>query len=73
MTEVPAAVYPQLELTIRKYADRDIEFADAAMIWFANDTGARKILTVDRGDFGVYRLKGNKGFELIDWFQQDPT
>ncbi|OGA67574.1 MAG: hypothetical protein A3G83_03825 [Betaproteobacteria bacterium RIFCSPLOWO2_12_FULL_68_20] len=68
VVEIPVQAYPQLELTLRKYADRDIDIADAGLIWLANETGARRILTVDRKDFEIYRLKGNRYFEVIDWF-----
>jgi predicted nucleic acid-binding protein len=67
VVEVPPATYPQLELTLRKYTDRNIDFADAAIIWLANETGARRILTGDRTDFETYRLKGGKRFELLEW------
>jgi len=69
VVEVPVAAYPQLELTLRKYADQEIDLAGAALIWLANETGVRRILTVDRTDFEIFRLKGGKRFELIDWFQ----
>lgn len=68
IVEVPTSAYAQLELTLRKYADQDIDVADAALIWLANETGARRILTTDRTDFEIFRLKGAKHFELIDWF-----
>ena len=65
----PAAAYAQTATIIAKYADRDIDLADAALIWLALRSGTQAILTVDRRDFSVYRLKGNRGFELIDWQQ----
>jgi predicted nucleic acid-binding protein len=55
--------------SIRKYADRKIDFADATLIWLANHTGMRDILTVDETDFSVYRLKGGKRFVLVKWFE----
>jgi hypothetical protein len=67
VVEVPATAYAQLELTIRKYADQDIDFVDAAIVWLANETGARRVLTVDVRDFAVFRLRDQKRFELIDW------
>lgn len=66
--EVPAVAYAQLEATLRKYADQEIDFADAALVWLAGETGATRILTVDRRDFGIFRLKGGRRFDLIDWF-----
>ncbi len=53
---------------IGKYADRDIDFADVALIWLADRIGARHILTVDFTDFEIYRLKGRKRFQLVRWF-----
>ena len=66
--ELPIAAYSDVAAAIRKYADRDIDFADAALIWLANRTGVRRILTTDRTDFGVYSLNGGKRFELVKWF-----
>ena len=64
---VPAGAYPAISAIIGKYADRDIDFADAALVWLAAETGVRDILTVDETDFGVYRLKGGKRFTLVKW------
>ena len=63
----PVSAYPQVDAIITKYADRDIDVADAALIWLAIKTGVRAILTIDIKDFSVYRLTGSKRFELIDW------
>ena len=41
-----------------KYADRPMDLADAALVRVAEREGIRKIFTVDRKDFGVYRLHG---------------
>ena len=68
--ELPLGAYSEISTTIRKYADRDIDLADAALIWLANRTGVRRILTVDTADFGVYRLTGTKRFELVKWFER---
>lgn len=68
VAEVPVSAYAQIELTLGKCADHDIDFADAALVWLAGATGASRILTVDRKDFGMFRLKGGKRFTLIDWF-----
>ncbi|MGH8768443.1 MAG: type II toxin-antitoxin system VapC family toxin [Burkholderiales bacterium] len=65
--ELPVDAYGEVSATIRKYADRDIDLADAALIWLANRTGVRPILTTDKADFGIYRLKSGKRFELVKW------
>jgi predicted nucleic acid-binding protein len=55
-------------MSLDKYADQDIDFADAALVWLANRMGERSILTVDTTDFSIYRLKGSKRFEVISWY-----
>jgi predicted nucleic acid-binding protein len=65
--DVPVSAYAQLEMTLRKYADQDIDLADAALIWLAGETGAHQVLTVDRKDFEIFRLKGGRRFEVIEW------
>jgi len=68
VADVPASAYAEIGTIIRKCADRDIDFADAALVWLANHTGMRDILTADEADFSVYRLKGGKRFALVKWF-----
>jgi len=67
IVEVPPASYPDLARTMERYAERDIDFADAALVWLAEQTGDRKVLTVDAGDFSRFRLKGSKRFEVLEW------
>jgi predicted nucleic acid-binding protein len=67
VVEVPVRSYPDLAATIEKYADHDVDFADASLVWLAEQTGLRRILTVDVSDFSAFRLKNGKRFELIDW------
>jgi uncharacterized protein len=49
---------PRLRELMRKYADRPMDLADAALIRVAERDGLRKVFTVDKRDFGVYRLHG---------------
>ena len=67
VADVPAASYADLAAVVRKYADRDIDLADAALVWLANESGMRRILTTDESDFSVYRLKTGKRFEVVSW------
>ncbi|HXV12368.1 MAG TPA: PIN domain-containing protein [Burkholderiales bacterium] len=67
VVDVPVVAYQDLATTLAKYAGREVDFADAALIWLAEETGFREILTVDETDFSVFRLKGGKRFQLIDW------
>jgi len=43
---------------MRKYSNRPMDLADAALLRVAEREGIRKIFTVDRRDFSVYRLHG---------------
>jgi len=49
---------PRIRELMSKYADRPMDLADAALIRVAEREGIRKIFTVDRKDFSVYRLHG---------------
>jgi predicted nucleic acid-binding protein len=69
VADLPVSAYPALSTIIAKYADRDIDFTDAALVWLAGETGVRSILTVDEKNFGIYRLKGGKRFEVVRWFE----
>lgn len=66
--EIPPSDYLEIARYIDHYADQDIDLADAALVWLANQTGEQRILTVDEKDFSIYRLKGNRWFELIPWY-----
>ncbi|MFO1428580.1 MAG: PIN domain-containing protein [Candidatus Competibacteraceae bacterium] len=66
--DVPVSDYPEIARYIDKYADQDIDFADAALVWLANRIGEKSILTVDTTDFSIYRLKGSKRFEIVLWY-----
>ena len=56
---------PRLRELMRKYADRPMDLADAALVRVAEREGIRKIFTVDRKDFSVYRLHGRVRPKII--------
>ena len=70
VAEVPTLAYPDLRNLFRKYADHDIDFADAAIVWLAEKTGCRNVLTVDVRNFSAFRLGKGKRFELVKWFER---
>lgn len=49
---------PRMRELMSKYVDRPMDPADAALVRVAEREGIRKIFTVDREDFCVYRLHG---------------
>lgn len=65
--EAPPESYPDLSRTMERYRERDIDFADAALVWLAEQTGHRSILTVDDADFRRFRLSDGARFDLVDW------
>jgi predicted nucleic acid-binding protein len=67
--ELTVDAYPDIGRILARYADLDPDFTDAAVVWLADKIGCRSILTVDKRDFGIYRLKGGKRFEVLKWFE----
>ena len=65
--EIPTIEYISIAGYLDKYADQDLDFTDAALIWLADSQKERRILTVDKTDFSVFRLWGGSLFELVDW------
>jgi len=56
---------PRMRELMRKYKDRPMDLADAAIVRVAEREGIRKVFTVDRADFSVYRLHGRLKPSLI--------
>ena len=67
VAELPADAHAGIGAILARYAKLEPDFTDAAIVWLADKTGCRSILTVDTRDFGVYRLKGGKRFALVRW------
>lgn len=68
VVDIPIVAYSEIAQTIEKYADHDIDFTDATLIWLANKYRYQQILTVDKNDFSAFRLKNNKWFDLVEWY-----
>lgn len=45
-----------------KYEDLPMDFCDASLVYLATSLKTNRIATIDRRDFSVYRLPGNKRF-----------
>jgi len=53
---------------MRRYSERgkrEMDLADASLVWLAAETGLTEILTVDGSDFSRYRLPRGKAFTLL--------
>lgn len=56
---------PRIRELMWKYRDRRMDFADAALVRVAEREGLDTVFTVDRKDFGVYRLAGRRRFKIV--------
>ena len=68
--DLPVTAYAEVGEILARYADLDPDFTDAAIVWLAEKTGCRAILTVDVRDFSVFRVGKGKRFELVKWFER---
>ena len=53
---------------MRRYTEkhkRDMDLADASLLWLAHETGLREIMTIDVKDFARYRLPGGDALVLL--------
>jgi predicted nucleic acid-binding protein len=48
-----------------KYADLPMDFADATSVALTEELDCTSVVTTDRTDFSVYRLKGRKPFRIV--------
>jgi predicted nucleic acid-binding protein len=56
---------PGLEMLMRKYADRPMDFADATLVHLAGREGLSVIFTIDHDDFETYRIGGRRPFRIV--------
>ena len=56
---------PAIQSLMRKYSDQPMDFADASLVHVASREGLDEVFTLDRRDFGVYRLKKDRAFTLL--------
>ena len=48
-----------------QYADLPMDYADATLVVLAEELGTNLVLTTDRRDFAVFRIKGRRRFEIL--------
>jgi predicted nucleic acid-binding protein len=56
---------PRVRELMTKYRDRHIDFADAALVRVAERDKLRRIFTVDKKDFNVYRIMKTGRFSVL--------
>lgn len=54
--------FPAITAMISHFAKRDMDFADASLVWLGEIEKTLDILTLDRADFAVYRTASGKPF-----------
>ncbi len=54
-----------IEKIVEKYADRQIDLADASLIYLAEQLGHGNILSTDINDFTVYRWNRTNSFQIL--------
>lgn len=66
--DVPEAAFHDISQVLARYSTLDPDFTDGAIVWLAEETGCRAVLTVDVKDFTTFRLRKGRRFELVPWF-----
>jgi hypothetical protein len=56
---------PRMRELMRKYRDLPMDLADAALVRVAEREGIRRVFTIDRRDFQVYRPQGLRRFDIL--------
>lgn len=55
----------ELEVLMRRYEDRPMDFADATLVHLARRESLTTIFTIDHDDFETYRIEGKKRFRIV--------
>ena len=56
---------PGLEILMRRYHDRPMDFADATLVHLAERESLSTVFTVDHDDFETYRIGARKRFRIL--------
>jgi len=56
---------PEMKSLMEKYRDLPMDMADAALVHVAAREGLRRVLTLDKRDFSVYRLPRKGSFTVL--------
>jgi uncharacterized protein len=56
---------PEIHELMTRHGDCPMDFADATLVYLARRDSLSTILTVDRADFGVYRIEGHRRFRVL--------
>ena len=65
LVPIDAADVPRMRQLMQKYKDLPMDLADAALVRIAEREGLRRVFTIDRRDFALYRPAKIGRFEII--------
>jgi len=54
----------KVKALMRKYSDLPMDYADATIVCLSMDTGIKNIITLDKKDFSIYRIR-NQPFVIM--------
>ncbi len=57
--------YPRMRELMKKYRELPMDLADAALVRVAERERIRRVFTIDRRDFEVYRPAGIRQFDIV--------
>lgn len=63
--DIPVPDYGRLKELMGKYSDKPMDLADATLVLIAEVKKIRKIFTLDKSDFSIYRPRHCKRLEII--------
>lgn len=56
---------PALDVLMKRYADRPMDFADATLVRLARRESLVDVFTIDHDDFETYRIDGRRRFRIL--------
>lgn len=56
---------PEITALLERYATREMDFADATLVWLADLINTLDVITIDRRDFLAYRSRRGAAFNLV--------
>ena len=60
LPELPVTALATIEAWMVRYGNLPMNLADASLLWFAHQSGIRRIATLDQRDFSLYQLPGGE-------------
>ena len=65
LAELDGSALESMASWMRQYGDLPMDLADASLLRAAQEYGIRWIATLDRRDFGIYRLPGGESLDNL--------